>query len=277
MLLLDMVCLLTPLRLRPPLKICACDANSGRLQEFCVRSAPQLYRLHNPAILLGVLAISICPSTWAQVAACDEVPSETTAAASSGTAEISSPSQTESQVQANIGLNPSRTVRGACDLVAAPLRCLTDISRDQRRIWTAPARLRGRKLFWLVPLAAATTLAFEYDVRAMNALGPSATRVGVSNDFTHLGSGYVLVGAAGAAYLFGKLEHRDRLREAGVLSLEAVADASLVVEGLKLVSNRQRPYVPPGMGTFWPDHPTCTLLVAPFLRAMPLRPGPSRV
>ena len=87
----------------------------------------------------------------------------------------------------------------------------------------------------------------------MNALGPSPTRVRVSNDFTHLGSGYVLGGAAAATYLFGKLEHKDKPRETGVLALESLADATLVVEGLKLATNRQRPYVPPGTGKFWPD------------------------
>lgn len=120
-------------------------------------------------------------------------------------------------------------------------------------MWTAPARLRGRKLLWLIPFVAATTLAFEYDVQAMNALGPSPTRVRVSNDFTYLGSGYVLGGAAAATYLFGKLEHKDKPRETGVLALESLADATLVVEGLKLATNRQRPYVPPGTGKFWPD------------------------
>ncbi len=125
--------------------------------------------------------------------------------------------------------------------------------RDQAGIWTAPARLRGRKWLWLAPFAAATTLAFVYDVRAMNALGPSTTRVRVSNDFTHLGAGYTLVGAAGLTYLIGKLDHGEGAREAGMLALEGIADASLVVEALKLATNRQRPYVPPGTGKFWPD------------------------
>ncbi|PYU34434.1 MAG: hypothetical protein DMG31_05940 [Acidobacteria bacterium] len=125
--------------------------------------------------------------------------------------------------------------------------------RDQAGIWTAPARLRGRKLLWLVPFATATTLAFVYDVRAMNALGPSPTRIRVSNDFTHLGSGYVLVPAAGLTYLIGKLDHKEGPRETGMLALESIADASLVVEALKLATNRQRPYVAPGTGKFWPD------------------------
>jgi membrane-associated phospholipid phosphatase len=87
----------------------------------------------------------------------------------------------------------------------------------------------------------------------MNALGPSPTRIRVSNDFTQLGSGYVLAGAAGATYLLGKLGHQDRAREAGMLALESIADAALMVEGLKLATDRQRPYVPPGTGQFWPD------------------------
>lgn len=124
---------------------------------------------------------------------------------------------------------------------------------DQAGIWTAPARLRGHKLLWLVPFATATALALEYDVPAMKALGPSPTRIRVSNDFTNLGSGYFLIPAAGLTYAIGKLEHKEGAREAGVLALESLADASLVVEALKLATDRQRPYVPPGTGKFWPD------------------------
>ena len=232
-----------------------------------MRNASQLYRLSIVAIISGVLTIAACQCSWAQVATSEEPASsapENPATASFNVAESSSRSQTESQASQNIGLGSVATTSARCDLISAPLTCIEDISRDQAGIWTAPARLRGRKLLWLVPFAAATTLAFEYDVQAMNALGPSPTRIRVSNDFTYLGSGYVLVGAAAGTYLFGRLEHRDRPREAGMLSLEAVADATLVVEVLKLVSDRQRPYVPPGTGTFWPDHPDVYTLNSSF-------------
>ena len=219
---------------------------------MAVRSTLRFHRLNISAILLGLLVIFICPSTRAQVSASDEPASENTAA-SPLPAESSSNSQRESQTQESVGLNPTQALRDGCDLISAPLACLSDISRDQAGIWTAPARLRGRKLLWLVPFAAATTLAFEYDVQAMNALGPSTTRIRVSNDFTRLGSGYALAGAAGATYLLGKLGHQDRAREAGMLALESLADTTLVVEGLKLATDRQRPYVPPGTGKFWPD------------------------
>ena len=87
----------------------------------------------------------------------------------------------------------------------------------------------------------------------MDALGPSPNRVRVSNDFTYLGSGYTLVPAAGLVYLLGKLDHKEGRRETGILALESMADAGLVVEALKLATNRQRPYVAPGTGKFWPD------------------------
>lgn len=222
------------------------------------------HRVHIPAILFGVLVISICPSIRAQVPLSGEPASDDTAATSSGTAESSSSSQIQSHAPGKIGLSLSQTVRGTCDLVSGPLTCLADISRDERGIWTAPARLRGRKLLWLAPFATATALAFAYDVRAMNALGPSATRVRVSNDFTHLGADYAVVGAAGLTYLFGKLEHKEGPREAGMLALESLADTTLVVEGLKLTTNRQRPYVPPGRGTFWPENPDVYTLSSSF-------------
>jgi membrane-associated phospholipid phosphatase len=52
----------------------------------------------------------------------------------------------------------------------------------------------------------------------------------------------------------GALKHNDHLRETGILGAEAVANASLVAEGLKLVTNRERPNDGTGQGTFWPPN-----------------------
>lgn len=221
-----------------------------------VRTALRLQRVVIGAMPLVALLIGICPSAHAQGAASFD--SANTAPWQSITEETPSVPQNESpnphsQAPPTTAPSASRSTGTPCDLVSAPLTCIGDIAHDQAGIWTAPLRLRGRKLLWLIPFAAATTLAFEYDVKAMNTLGPSPTRVRVSNDFTYLGSGYVLGGAAAATYLFGKLEHKDKPRETGVLALESLADAALVVEGLKLATNRQRPYVAPGTGKFWPD------------------------
>jgi len=214
-------------------------------------------------MFVGMLLLSLAPAIRAQTSlesasvtdpaftpiAVPQTPSST------ATPQIQTPvNSTATQTQAQTGAATTTQITGrACDLVSSPLTCLDDVLHDQRGIWTAPARLRGRKLLWLVPFAAATSLAFVYDVRAMNALGPSPTRVRVSNDFAHLGSAYTLVPAAGLTYLIGKLDHKEGPRETGMLALESLADAGIVVEALKLATNRQRPYVPPGTGKFWPD------------------------
>lgn len=227
-----------------------------------MRTAFRFHRLGIAAIPLAALLIAMCPSGKAQVPVSSSASaleqsasgdSVNTALVPYSPGETLPTSQAKSQSPSNIGPPVSRVARTSCDIASAPLRCFGDVFRDQAGIWTAPARLRGRKLLWLLPFAAATTLAFEYDVKAMNALGPSPTRVRVSNDFTYVGSGYTLVSAAGLTYLLGKLEHKERPRETGMLALESLADAGLVVEALKLATNRQRPYVPPGTGKFWPD------------------------
>ena len=214
-------------------------------------------------MFVGVLLFALAPAIRAQ-ASLDSasvtdpalIPISVPQTASSpGAPEGQRPAaSTATQTQTQTGAPTTTQLTGkACDLVSSPWRCLDDVLHDQRGIWTAPARLRGRKLLWLVPFATATSLAFVYDVRAMNALGPSPTRIRVSNDFAHLGSAYTLVPAAGLAYLIGKLDHKEGPRETGMLALESLADAGLVVEALKLATNRQRPYVPPGKGQFWPE------------------------
>jgi membrane-associated phospholipid phosphatase len=228
-----------------------------------VKKAFQPFVFRFESMFVGVLLLSLAPAIRAQTSlesasvagpalipiAVPRTPSST------ATPQIQTPvDSTAAQTQTQTGAATTTQITArACDLVSSPLTCLDDVLHDQRGIWTAPARLRGRKLLWLVPFAAATSLAFVYDVRAMNALGPSTTRVRVSNDFAHLGSTYVLVPAAGLTYLIGKLDHKEGPRETGMLALESLADAGIVVEALKLATNRQRPYVPPGTGKFWPD------------------------
>src|SRR5438270_11169764 len=112
-------------------------------------NACRFYRLTIIAILSGVLSFAACQRSWAQVAVAEAPASsavENSAAASPHVAESSSPAQKASPAPANIGFGSIAAARGRCDLISAPLACVNDISRDQAGIWTAPARLRGRKL-----------------------------------------------------------------------------------------------------------------------------------
>ncbi len=138
-----------------------------------------------------------------------------------------------------------------CD-VSQLKTCINDFLGDQAGIWTSPLRLHPQDAIWLLPLAAATAVSFNYDVQTLQQVSTSPNHVRISNDLSNAGA-YGAIGVAGATYLVGKFTHNETARETGVLSLEAIADSSVVTEVLKLATNRERPYVGTGQGRFWPD------------------------
>ncbi len=119
--------------------------------------------------------------------------------------------------------------------------CLKDLLGDQIGIWTSPFRLRGHDAAWLLPLAGATALAIHYDADALRQLGGDKGRIDTSHKIAAFGSPWVTGGGAAAVYFLGAATHNDKLAETGRLGAEAVIDASIVAEGLKLATNRQRP------------------------------------
>jgi membrane-associated phospholipid phosphatase len=131
-------------------------------------------------------------------------------------------------------------------------QCLKDIALDQAGIWTSPLRLRSRDALWLVPFAGATAVAIHYDPRAQQELGIDHSRIDASNAMSQFGSTYATIGAGGTVYLIGRLSHNEHLAETGRLGTEAVIDATLVAEALKLATNRERPDEGNGAGGFWP-------------------------
>src|SRR6266436_6191644 len=132
-------------------------------------------------------------------------------------------------------------------------QCLKDLAHDQAGIWTSPLRLNSHDSTWLVPFAGATGAAFAYDQDALRQIGTTnKSLVNKSATVSEFGSPYATFGEAGALYLLGALKHNEHLRETGILGAEAVADASLVAEGLKLATNRERPNEGMGTGRFWP-------------------------
>ncbi len=132
-------------------------------------------------------------------------------------------------------------------------RCLKDIALDQAGIWTSPLRLQSRDALWLVPFAGATAVAIHYDARAQQELGIDQSGMDTSNNVSLFGSSYATLAEGGALYVVGRLTHNDHLAETGRLGTEAVIDANLVAEALKLATNRERPDEGNGTGGFWPQ------------------------
>jgi hypothetical protein len=147
--------------------------------------------------------------------------------------------------------NGSSNQANTCD-VSQLRTCLKDFLSDQAGIWTSPFRLRPHDALWLLPLAGATAAALHYDVQALQQVSTAPNRGRISNDLSNAGA-YGAIAVAGTTYVIGKITHKEKARETGVLSLEAIADAGLVTEVLKLATNRERPYTGMGKGRFWPD------------------------
>lgn len=131
-------------------------------------------------------------------------------------------------------------------------QCLKDIGHDQAGIWTSPLRVSPRDGFWLVPFAAATGVALHYDAQAQQNLGIDKSRIDTSTIVSGFGSPYATLGGAAGVYFLGLGTHNEHLAETGRLGADAVIDSLLVVEALKLATNRERPNGGNGQGGFWP-------------------------
>jgi membrane-associated phospholipid phosphatase len=131
-------------------------------------------------------------------------------------------------------------------------QCLKDIGHDQAGIWTSPLRIVPRDAIWLVPFAAGTGVALHYDAQAQQNLGIDKSRIDASNIVSGFGSPYATLGGSAGLYFLGLGTHNEHLAETGRLGAEAIVDSLLVVEALKLATNRERPNEGNGQGGFWP-------------------------
>jgi membrane-associated phospholipid phosphatase len=129
-------------------------------------------------------------------------------------------------------------------------KCALDVAKDQLGIWTSPLRLHSVDALWLLPFAGATGASIYYDNEAMQRMGTSHQDFG--RQVSKYSAPYVSFGAGAGLYLLGAATHREHLRETGLLGAEAVVDASILTEGLKFATNRDRPFQGNGQGDFWP-------------------------
>src|SRR6267142_1013905 len=130
----------------------------------------------------------------------------------------------------------------------------SNILADQRGIWTSPFRLNRDDAKWGIPLMISTAALWATDRHTSGSLvtnGDNLSRLRVSNDISQLGAFYTTAGVAAGFYLIGRSTHNPRARETGVLAAEALVNSTIVVEALKLASQRQRPPTDHSSGEFF--------------------------
>ena len=130
------------------------------------------------------------------------------------------------------------------------LPLLKNIMRDQKAIWTSPAKVRFENADWLVPLGGITAGFIVSDRDANLHLGHSPATLKHYSDLSNYGVAG-MAGAAGGLYLWGKSTNDPHKQEAGLLSGEAAIDGFFLTTALKYATGRERPGADSSRGRFW--------------------------
>ena len=129
-------------------------------------------------------------------------------------------------------------------------RLPSDFLRDQKEIWTSPAKLGLSDTQWLVPLSGITASLFVTDRDFSKHLSQSPTTISHYKTLSNAGVG-ALIGGAGGIWLLGHVSHNEHWSETGFLAGEAAINSLVMVEGLKYSLQRERPYQGDGSGSFF--------------------------
>jgi hypothetical protein len=126
-----------------------------------------------------------------------------------------------------------------------------NILHDGGHIAVSPKYLRWNDLKWMLPLAGASAAAFETDHKTMTEVvssNPSFNQINVNMSNGLVGG---FIAAPVAMFSFGHLRKDEGMRETGLLGSEAMVDAVIVDEVVKLCAFRERPYLDNGQGKFF--------------------------
>ncbi len=115
-----------------------------------------------------------------------------------------------------------------------------NILMDQKEIWTSPFHMSRHNAAWwlLFGGAAGALIASDHKIAGET---PSKDTVSVSNSVSRVGAAYTVLPVIGGLYAFGAFADNAKARETSMLSAEATLDSLIIVEGLKLVTQRSRP------------------------------------
>ncbi len=126
---------------------------------------------------------------------------------------------------------------------------------DELNLWASPFRRASYTSHafkkYVIPFALVSAALIASDRKIARALPDTPAQVRWGGRVSQLGASYSLAGLAGSAYLFGKFSGDDHVREAGLLSLEALGHAQIVGFAIKQITNRERPMDGDGRGGFW--------------------------
>lgn len=131
--------------------------------------------------------------------------------------------------------------------------CVRHVVEDEKGIVLSPLRAPAYNLLWVLPFGVATGVAVHYDTRAIQDLGVDATREDHFEKVSTYGGLYLPWAASGVGYFVGEKRQDLVLTDTAVLAAEAMADATILDEGLKYALDREGPMLDNAQGKLWPQ------------------------
>jgi uncharacterized membrane protein len=112
---------------------------------------------------------------------------------------------------------------------------------DQADIWTSPLRINRHNVGWWLGFAGVTAGLIASDNWTSKQLENSPGQVRWGGRISKVGASYTLIPLVFGFYGYGAWKDDPKARETGILGAEALIDALVVVQGMKLVARRKRP------------------------------------
>jgi membrane-associated phospholipid phosphatase len=125
------------------------------------------------------------------------------------------------------------------------------VAKDQERIWTSPFHTKKSDVrYWLI-FGGATATLIAFDARIQRNAPSPPWLVHLGTEGSYLGTAYTLIPISAGFYFIGSKAGSQKFRETGLLSFEALADAEITSEIIKVIADRQRPQDDGGNGHFF--------------------------
>ncbi len=127
-----------------------------------------------------------------------------------------------------------------------------NVWKDQKLIWTTPARMNSRQWFTIAaPFAGVSAGLIATDEKAMTLLPNTPDQIRWCSKVTDFGALYSLGGFSAGILITGKLAKKNWLSQVGQGSTEALINSVIVGYSIKYGTARERPRQNSGEGRFW--------------------------
>jgi membrane-associated phospholipid phosphatase len=115
-----------------------------------------------------------------------------------------------------------------------------DVLSDQEAVWISPFKIKRGDVKWLAPIGIGAAALFATDHKISDALRPDTGLRSPSKLVSSVGNVTPLA-ASGSMWILGSLSHNAHTAETGRLATESLLDTGIVVQSLKMLTQRQRP------------------------------------